>query len=163
MQPDDTVRIPLRAHDGTVRAYTLVDAADAEWVNQWRWYLNGRGYATRHIPIQGRSGSLPLHRALLRLTYGDGRACDHINRDRLDNRRSNLRAASPRENGQNKPSVSGSSSRYRGVTWNKDRQKWQAEVKTLGKHHYLGLFLDEDEAGRVAQDARRRLLPFASN
>lgn len=37
MHDQDTVRIPLRARDGSIRAYALVDAADAEWLSQWTW------------------------------------------------------------------------------------------------------------------------------
>ena len=47
------VLIPLRARDGGVRAFAIVDAADADFVDQWRWRLNANGYASFQ---EGNSG-----------------------------------------------------------------------------------------------------------
>jgi hypothetical protein len=102
-----------------------------------------------------------MHRELLGLKRFDGIIGDHINRDHLDNRRTNLRKIQKHLSSQNQPSHAGSSSSYRGVTWNKRQRKWQASVKASGRYFYLGLFTDESEAARVAQRARLRLLPGA--
>lgn len=42
-------RIPLRDRHGEVRAFAIVDDADFEWLNQWRWHLDGEGYARRSV------------------------------------------------------------------------------------------------------------------
>lgn len=157
----DSVRIPLRARDGSVRAYTVVDSADADWVSQFRWYLD-RGYALRHALADGRSYPLSLQRALLGMARGDKGEVDHINRDRLDNRRSNLRVLTPAGNRQNTSSACGSSSQYRGVYWDKELGKWRAALKVGGKRIHLGRFTDEDEAGQVARDAITRLMPYSA-
>lgn len=160
--PSGAVRVPLYRRDGSIRAYAIVDASDAEWVNQWRWRLSG-GYAARTARIAGRWSLIQLHRVLLGLEHGDPCYGDHQNLDRLDNRRSNLRAVSQQGNSQNRASHRGSSSKYRGVCWSKAEGKWFARVWVGGKQVSLGLFSDEDEAGEAARIARLKDMPYALN
>jgi hypothetical protein len=102
------------------------------------------------------------------LEYGDPREVDHINRNKLDNRRVNLEIVNPGVNGQNIP-VKAGSSQYRGVSWlvNNGRWalpregKWQAVGKVGGKNHFLGYFDSEEEAGRVAAEWRAVNMPFS--
>jgi hypothetical protein len=148
--------VPLRSQGGSVRAYAIIDAADAEWVNQWRWVLNSRGYAERH----SRHGTIALHREILGLTPGDEMEGDHINRNRLDNRRTNLRAVPKAGNRHNVPG-NGGSSQFRGVSWDRRLGKWVASVKADGKRHHLGVFSDEIEAAEAAKAGRSRYLPYA--
>lgn len=86
---------------------------------------------------------------------------DHINRDVLDNTRANLRFATNAQNQQNRGINSRGSSRHRGVYWQKDIGRWRAKVTLNGENHYLGTFTDEDEAGRVAQEWRRKNMPYS--
>lgn len=160
-----TARIPLRARDGSVRAYALIDAADAEWAAQWRWSLDSDGYAVRtEYAGKGKSVRLfRLHRELLGLMRGVATDGDHWDRNRLNNRRANLRATPKGGNAQNKSSHAGSSSQYRGVSWNKNARKWQATVSENGKVKYLGSYASEEEAAEVARAARERLMPYATN
>ncbi len=166
MRPDDTAPegaacIPLRAADRkTVRAYALVDAADAEMVNQWRWSLHKRGYAVRHQKIDGVQRAILLHRQILGLVHGDGLDGDHKNRNRLDCRRSNLRPTPKHGNRQNVPSRGGSSA-YRGVSMVKTTGKWEAYVNVRGKKKNLGYFSDEAQAGAAALVARQEVMPYA--
>lgn len=157
-----TSLIPLQARDGSVRAHAIVDTADADWVAQWRWHLHNRGYAVRILPRREGNGRgvVLLHRALLGLVAGDGLEGDHINHDRLDCRRSNLRVTTKAGNRQNMPSRANASSQYRGVYWYKARGKWGAQVKYQGRQHNLGLFSNEEDAAEAARRARLRLLPF---
>ena len=152
--------VPLYARDGAIRAHTVVDVADVSLVNKWVWRLH-HGYAAR---VQRTDGSLyyfSLHRVILGLEREDGRDVDHINRDRLDNRRVNLRPISPAENAQNRTNQTTARSKYRGVAWYSPDQKWRVRVTASGKVHYFGYFTDEDAAGVVAKAARARLLPFS--
>jgi hypothetical protein len=165
MQPDDTVRIPLRARDGSVRAYALVDAADAEWANQWKWHLTDKGYARRSEYMgggrRGTTKSYFLHREILGLTHGDGADGDHIDLNKLNCRRSNLRVLTDGKNAQNRPGWSVASSKYRGVSWDKSRRKWLAYITVAGKHRRIGRFDSEDDAGEAARLARVELMPYA--
>lgn len=165
MCSDDTVRIPLRARDGSVRAYALVDAADADFVNQWRWCLDGVGYAVRarNIGCGKSTRKFRLHRELLGLTDVKAIDIDHISGDRLDNRRSNLRVLPKGGNAQNRPSNRDTTSQYRGVSWRSKNKKWCAQIKVRGKVTHLGLFVSEEEAAEVALAARRLHMPFATD
>lgn len=160
----DVQVIPLRARDGSVRVYAIVDAADADFVNQWRWSLSSEGYAYRNgAEIGGRRRQYKLHRELLGLAYGDGFDGDHIDLDRLNNRRNNLRVLPKGANQQNHSSHQGSSSLYRGVSWHKASASWTARVKVAGKNYHLGCFTNEHEAARASSEARARLMPYSSD
>ena len=157
-----TATLPLCSHGGIAVAYVTIDAADAVWASQWRWNRDRDGYAVRGGKNSaGRRTTFKMHRELLGLVVGDGLDADHINRDRLDNRRSNLRSLPHTSNVQNQGSRPGSASKYRGVTWSKHAKKWQAQLNVRGKMHYFGSFDSEDEAGEAALDGRRRLLRYA--
>lgn len=164
MRPDDTapagaVLIPLRRRDGSIVAHAIVDAADAEWVNQWRWKLHRKGYASRHGVGAARKRMILLHRALLGLEHGDPREGDHIDRVKLNCRRSNLRILPRKKNQQNTPSKAGASSAFRGVY--RQRRRWVAEITVDRKRTRLGSFETELEAAEVARQARRQLLPYS--
>lgn len=152
-QPDLPVLIPVGPRVGEgVAGYALVDPCDAD-LARYRWRLDREGYA------RGRTGGTSrsyMHRLILGLTADDGRGKqgDHINGQRLDNRRANLRIVSPSENSHNRRPIRGSSSQYLGVTWHAQCQKWQAIVMVEGKNHYLGLFESESDAGAAAEAFR---------
>ncbi len=87
----------------------LVDAADYEWLMQWKWRARanacwyGRNYyADSTVKIDGKWQVLKMHRIILGLEIGDKRHGDHINHDTLDNRRGNLRIVTPAENNRNR-------------------------------------------------------------
>lgn len=152
-----TARVTLRADDGSPRAYALIDAADAAWAAQWAWCLDSSGYAVRRVKKQRYA----MHRDLLGLKRGDGLEGDHINRDRLDNRRGNLREATHAQNSQNLGSFAGGSSVHRGVTWDKETRKWLVQIRANGKTVKVGRFKNEDEAAEAARLARARYMPYA--
>lgn len=87
---------------------------------------------------------------------------DHINRNKLDCRRENLRLATRSQNNVNKGKRKGTSSKYIGVRWHKRDQKWEAYCSINGKNKNLGYYDDEDEAGKVRDRAVLELYgPFA--
>lgn len=155
-------RIALRTQKGVVRAWAVLDQED--YVRLWRysWAMGGpnRSYASSNLGL-GRGPRVWMHRVIMGLTPGDGLEVDHINGDRLDNRRSNLRVVTRAQNQQNKCSRSGSRSQYRGVSWIEGRRKWRAGATFQGKAHYFGMFDDEHEAGRAAAEGRARLMTHA--
>lgn len=157
----DVALIPLLAKDGSIRAHVIVDAADVAWATQWRWSLNKNGYAQRDQRRGGDRRVILMHRELLGLQTGDEIEGDHINRNRLDNRRSNLRAVSKIVNRQNLSSRTASSSRFRGVSWRSDMGKWVAQVSHGRTNHYLGCFENEIDAAEAARQGRMRLLSGA--
>jgi hypothetical protein len=71
---------------------------------------------------------------------------DHKDGDRLNNRIGNLREATRQQNQQNRVSREGSTSKYKGVNWDRHRNKWATYIKYDGKVHNLGRFDLEEEA-----------------
>lgn len=155
-----TVRIPLGGRGRTPRAFALVDERDAAALMADRWYLDHSGYAMRTVVIDGKQRTVFMHRVLLGLVPGDGMQADHINRDRLDNRRANLRAVTPAENAQNFSSKGGTSP-YRNVAWHKGHRAWRVAVRVNGRQRFVGYFADELTAARAAEAFRREHMPFA--
>lgn len=155
----DYVAVPLYRHDGSIRTWTLVDLIDLIVIKERRWCVGVKD----SVCSKSKEGkTLYLHREILGLpTPSDGREGDHKNRNRLDNRRSNLRIVPQSGNRQNRPSVSGSTSRYRGVYWNREMKRWRASVRTGGQLHHIGYFDNEEDAARAAREARQRLMPYA--
>jgi len=163
MHPDDTtVRIPLSARDGSVRAYALVDTEDAERITRWRWSLSAYGYAVRNETYAFKQHTISwMHREILGIPRGEKIEVDHINRDRLDNRKKNLRRATRLINGQNRPGEPNTTSQHRGVSWDSRNKRWRVQVKVNDKVVYSARFDDEEDAARAARSARLRLMPGA--
>lgn len=161
---DESFEIPMFRRDGSVRAVALVDAKDFEWLSNYRWHLSTVGYCARNRARPER-GTVVMHREIMGVGDADWREVevDHINRDRLDNRRSNLRLVTCGENRQNSTPRKGCSSEYRGVCWQKKAERWQAYFHLEGKMHWLGLFDDEKEAAAVAKAARAEHMAFATD
>ena len=95
-----------------------------------------------------------IHRVIM--NAGPGEFVDHINNNRLDNRRANLRIVTPSQNGMNRAHGYGKS-RYRGVAWRPIEKKWQAQIKSAGKYYYLGCFESEIDAAKAFNEAAIRI------
>lgn len=98
------------------------------------------GYCYVLCPTRGKTS---LHRLLL--DPPKGKQVDHINGDRLDNRRFNLRICSKTENSFNIATRKGTISGHKGVT-RTPKGKWQAYVTAYKIKHYLGTFETKEEA-----------------
>lgn len=123
---------------------TLVDQEDLEWLSQWKWHFK-EGYAVRTDNRLGRA--IPLHREILKTPKG--LQTDHINRDKLDNRRENLRIATSRENNFNKRLLPSNKSGYKGVYFAKDHNKWRVVVTVDNKKKHIGYFSDPKLAAKA--------------
>jgi hypothetical protein len=158
-------RIPLWDIDGNVCAWTIVDDTDFAWLDRWKWHLSPQGYAARTIRINGKRQKFLMHRFILGLRCGDPRQGDHINRNKLDNRRSNLRIAKRAEldNGQNLSLSVKNTSGFRGVSWDSQTKKWRAEAMVGGKRYRLGRFQDPEEAYVTIKAFRAKHMPFSED
>ena len=74
---------------------------------------------------------------------------DHIDGDRLNNQKSNLRILTAKENSQNRLSLKNSTSQYIGVSYNKTNGKWVSQIRVDGVYFWLGHFRDEIEAAKI--------------
>ncbi len=130
---------PMVAHLRLVNSTltTSIDFADIPLV---RPYLSTLFLRRGYVYLR-KDSWCKLHRFLL--DPRGGYEVDHINRDRLDNRRVNLRLATKSQNCQNR----GPKGRYKGVTWRKDKSKWQVQSVDLeGKKVHLGYYACDKEA-----------------
>jgi hypothetical protein len=159
-------RIPLSAiRNSEPRGYALVDDDDYDWlVDEGPWGLLNVGYAGRSLR-KVNSRYIPrttlMHRLILGLERGDRRQTDHIDRNRLNNQRWNLRIVTQAQNCQNRPAGIGTS-RFRGVCWEGFTGRWRVTVDLNGRSHRLGRFDDEIAAALAAEAWRRENMPFAS-
>ena len=122
--------------------YAWVDAADYEWLNQYHWRLLN-GYPSR---VDGKRAVL-MHREIMDAPAG--KIVDHIDGNRCNACRSNLRICTRNENRYNQRKRRNGLSRYKGVTFNKSVGKWAAHYRLNGRLHHLGYFDDEVEAARA--------------
>ena len=133
--------------------YALVDDADFDWLYQWKWYaLKDRSCNSFRAVRRGKDHhQIIMARLMLGLEYGDKYEVDHKNRNPLDNRRDNLRICTHQENSRNRKSFRGTTSKYKGVYWEKGRkgEKWRATIFFSNKLIHIGYFTIEEEAARA--------------
>ncbi len=134
----------------------LVDAADYDWLSQWKWQASFRRtfYAARSITRKPLHYTIQMHRLIL--AAPKGQLVDHINHDTLDNRRCNLRLADYQQNARNRRLSIKSTSGMPGITWNKKLSKWIAQIGIDRKERkHLGCF-DSAEDAKLAYEVAAR-------
>lgn len=135
-----------------IPTHTQVDVEDVLRLSEHSWTLSSHGYA---VSRKGNNKQIYLHRFLL--GEPKGYVVDHINGDKLDNRKSNLRTCSIKENIRNMGSGRrNKSNKYRGVSWATKNRKWVSLITVDRRAIYLGLYESEEEAAK-AYDAAAAL------
>ena len=133
--------------------FCLVDTADYPLVKDYRWYVMRWGlrtfYVATHVFENGIRRQILMHQLLLPDVTEE---IDHKNHNGFDNRRENLRPATHCQNNQNTRKRLGTSSKFKGVSWDKRQQQYQARIK----RRHLGYFDSEEEAARVYDCAARK-------
>ena len=145
-QIPETVRLlPLAGRAGRNR-FALVNEDVYAWATGFNWFVNDRGYIHRNrLQDELRLGqTVRLHNLIL--PPAAGQVIDHINRDPLDNRRSNLRLVTPAQNAMNR-GVRAGRSRFRGVSGTEGH--WQCKLRIANQELRLGRYSDERDAARV--------------
>lgn len=89
-----------------------------------------------------------MHRMIMGLESGDKREVDHINGDGLDNRKENLRICTKAQNAWNQGPRSGKKYRtgYKGITFDKSKNRWMALIQKNRKNYYIGSYQNPCEA-----------------
>lgn len=140
----NTRLIPLRNGQ-----FSKIDADDFEKIDQFNWGIDGRGYAARVVKEKKKQRTILMHREILNAPKGTG--IDHKNRDKLDNRKSNLRFATQHQNQGNVCKHRGGemASKYKGVQFHKRINRFTASGRSYSKSVYLGCFKSEIDAARA--------------
>ena len=124
----------------------LVDDEDFEWLSQWKWLYHGQGYAARNTGKYPCQKTILMHRIIVNVP--EDMETDHINHNKLDNRRENLRICTHAENSKNRSIQVNDQSGFKGIYWHKQNHKWVAQISVDGKCLYLGSFDSPKEAAR---------------
>jgi len=103
-----------------------------------------------------------MHRVILKTPQG--METDHINQNKLDNRRSNLRACTKSQNMMNQGLTKANTSGYKGIIWDKNREKWMVRLMFNNKNIHLGRYLNIKDAILVRKNAEKLYFKeFANN
>jgi hypothetical protein len=131
----------------------IVDDADFDWLSLWRWLILGDRYAARFEKIENSRKLVLLHRFIMNAPAQ--MEVDHINRNKLDCQKSNLRLATRAQNMRNKAKRHGAktSASFKGV-WH-EHQLWSAAICVNNKNLYLGLYATEIDAAHAYDAAAR--------
>ena len=131
------MEIKLRGNNECI---TLVSENDYQELSKYKWYLHSNGYA--HGKVNNKMSY--MHTYLLKPT--DDFVIDHINNNKLDNRRENLRILTSKQNNENSLKRKNTSSKFYGVYFIQNKKKYRATIIHNSKPHYLGYFENEIDA-----------------
>lgn len=138
----------------------LVDDVDYDILSKYKWSLNHKGYPICNIWIDGKRTTKSISRLLI--NPPKGKQVDHINGNKLDNRRNNLRMCSPQENCFNRKHRKDSHSIYKGVSAffytkkNGDTKTYyKATIQVNKKPMYLGTYKTQYSAAKAYNEAAK--------
>lgn len=134
------------------RKFAIVDDEDYGFLNRWKWSFNR--YAYRGKKVDGKQKNISMHRVVMDVEKGQ--QVDHINGNKLDNRKANLRIATHSDNTHNKKKCRGGTP-YKGVIFEKDRKKYRAAITLHRKIYYLGRFKSPEDAARAYNKKAKEL------
>ncbi|WP_080414638.1 HNH endonuclease [Burkholderia ubonensis] len=146
----------------------LVDDHDFESLSKYTWQLSQKGYARRQWTEKntGKKMQIFMHRQILGLTPSDGIFTDHIDGNRLNNQRSNIRTCTLTENNRNRRVGKNSSTGLKGV-FRRTRAKGDRFIASITFNNriiYLGTFDTPEDAHKSYCAAAKRLYgEFASS
>jgi hypothetical protein len=127
----------------------LVSFQDVPVVMNFKWYLNKNGYPSTYGSFCGTyrfSRPVAIHRLLTANTVPEGMVVDHINRNRLDNRRENFRICTPAQNSYNRTITEGK--QFKGVT-KISKNNYMASVTKDGVRREIKNIPSEEEAAKI--------------
>jgi len=123
--------------DSKRRLKVMVSDEDYDYLSQFHWQADKDNTVNGGTGIIGKKRAL-MHRIIMKAPRH--LEVDHIDGNRLNNRRSNLRLCTSSQNKMNRGIRKDTKSGYKGVSWHKQRKKWTARIKAEGKYKHLGLF-----------------------
>lgn len=134
IEGEECYQIPL-----TKGAFAIINKEDLPKVAGKLWRYDNGWYATSEEGSPRRK--IFMHRLILGTP--EHLETDHINHNGLDNRRKNLRLATRLQNGANRVKPKGTSSKYKGVSYSKEKRKWTCHICLNQKPMFLGGYKSE--------------------
>lgn len=131
----------------------LVDDEDYVYLSQWKWHYS-HGYAIRAEIVNNKQIKIYMHRFVM--SAPKNVEIDHVNQNKLDNCKNNLRLATRKQNTFNVGKKSNNTSGYKGVSFQKNANKWAAYIEVDGRKVHLGLFYNPIEAAYAYDDAAKK-------
>lgn len=139
-------------------ARTIIDVEDIDKCKKYKWKLLKNNYVCSRISFKednkNKSKSLLLHRYLM--NPSKNMVVDHINRNRLDNRKQNLRICTLSENNRNHNKCNTNTSGVTGVAWISNMNKWLAYIHFEGTRINLGYFIHKEDAIKTRLEAEKK-------
>lgn len=133
---------------------TMLDDEDYDKLSNYKYYENNRGYAYRNLYENKKVKAVYLHREVINAPSGFN--VDHINGNKLDNRKENLRLVTPQQNSFNlRKTQKKTSSLYKGVSWDSKRKGWLSNIRVNQKNAPLGLYKTEESAALAYNEAAK--------
>lgn len=127
------------------RTEIIIDTDDITKVNKYTWRVNKNGYAiTEFRKDINKTKRIQIHRLINNTP--NGLSTDHINRNRLDNRKCNLRSCTSSQNAMNVEKYRGKTSKAKGVDYVAKDKSWRARISKNGVRITLGYFKNEEDA-----------------
>lgn len=144
-----------------------IDDEDAERVSRYTWYVSyvrrkGK-FSLKYVRTNirkdnGKQTALYLHRFVLQhKKINEKDEIDHIDNNRLNNKKSNLRVCSRSENACNCYISAYNTTGFKGVSWKKSHNKYEVQIMFHRKAHWIGLFCTKEEAARAYNEAAKQL------
>lgn len=141
--------------DGTTTVETkkgvfIIDTEDARKISEYYWRIEKDGYVTGYC----KGNRTNVQRLIMNCP--DEMCVDHINRDKRDNRKENLRICTIAQNNMNHSAGKNNKSGYVGVIWKRRYAKWEAYITLNRKTYYLGRYADINDAIKARKDAEKK-------
>jgi len=152
---DDYAEMLIKDRNKVTICKVLIDILDVELIQKYKWCLNNKnkdGYVITNIRQDDKFKKLLLHRYLMEEELRDDLVVDHINRNKLDNRRINLRVCSKSVNCMNIDVRKDNTSGVTGVHFCKRSKKWIVQSNVNNKRAKLGQFDNKEDAIKLRAD-----------
>lgn len=163
---DNHAIIDLYDSKNNINGESYIDLEDIESIKQYKWRKDRQGYAvTSIIGDDNKRHRVSMHRFLMKPKSHE--LIDHINFNKSDNRKTNLRVVNKSQNEMHKLIRSNNSSGTRGVSYYKGKNLWVAEITVNGKKVFKKGYKSKEDAVKAREQAELKYFkeysPLTSN
>lgn len=123
---------------------TILDGADFAKCVKHKWHFTTTGYACRTVSKNGKQSNIYMHREIMNAK--PGQIIDHIDRNKLNNQKSNLRFCTTTINNLNRPAQKNNKLGLKNIYWDKSEQKYRVQKTKEHRRMFLGLFSNLQDA-----------------